>query len=115
MTDNNSDPCQSPGAPVPNDRQVKRAPPPKAKENPWDHEPAWPGGESDDDGVVADGMCDDDDGPPSLRLPAPLGFQQSSLWNEALARIRAARFSSESSCPHALPRLVGAMCKDDRT
>ena len=95
MTDDNS--CRKPSAPLSGDRQGKRPPPPKAKENPWDHEPAWPGGECDDDEVVADGMCEDDDSPPSLWPSAPLGFQQSSLWNEAIARIHASRFRGESS------------------
>ena len=90
-------PRQEPSEPVPSDRQVKRAPPSKVKENPWDHEPIWPGGECDDDEVVADGMCDDDDGPPCPGLPAPLGFQQSSLWNQAIARICASRFRGDSS------------------
>ena len=89
MTDDN--PRKKTSEPVPSDRQLKRAPPPKVKENPRDHEPTWPGGECDDDEVGADGMCDDDDGPPCPWLPAPLGFQQSSLWNQAIARIRAAR------------------------
>ena len=94
MTDNNSNSHQRSSQPVPGDRQGRKAPPAKVKENPWDHEPAWP--EGDDDEVVADGMCDDDDGPPASWLPAPLGFQQSSLWNEALARIRAAKSRGES-------------------
>jgi hypothetical protein len=56
-----------------------------------------PGGEYDDE-VVADGMCDDDDDvPPAPRVPAPLGFRESSLWAEAIARIRAARPRGESS------------------
>ena len=60
-TDDNVNPGERPSEPMPVVRQVKRAPLPKASENPWDHEPAWPGGEYDDDEAVADGMCDDDD------------------------------------------------------
>jgi hypothetical protein len=94
MTDDN--PRQKPSEPVPGDPHVKRAPPPKAKENPWDQEPAWPAG--DDDEVVADGMCDDDDdAPPAQRVPAPLGFRESSLWEEAIARIRASKLRGDSS------------------
>jgi len=94
MTDDN--PRQKPGEPVPGDRLVKRAPPPKATENPWDHEPAWPAG--DDDEVVADGMCDDDnDSPAAWRLPAPPSLRESSLWAEAIARICAAKSRGESS------------------
>jgi hypothetical protein len=96
MNDKNSRP--RPSEPAPGDRQVKRAPPPKAKENPWDHEPAWPAGDCDDDEVVADGMCDDDDeSPAAWQLPAPLGLRESVLWAEAIARIRAAKFRGESS------------------
>ena len=95
MTDDN--PRQKPSEPTPGDQPVKRAPPPKAKENPWDHEPAWPGGD-DDDEVVADGMCDDDnDSPAAWQLPAPLGLRESVLWAEAIARIRAAKLRGESS------------------
>jgi hypothetical protein len=89
MTDDK--PRPRPSEPAPGDRQVKRAPPPKATENPWDHEPVCPGGD-DDDEVVADGMCDDDDESPAApHLPAPLSFQESSLWEQAIARIRAAK------------------------
>lgn len=63
-TNDNANPGERPSKPIPVGRQVKRVPPPKAKENPWDHEPAWPGGEYDDDESVADGMCDDDDDGP---------------------------------------------------
>ena len=94
MTDNNRGTDQRSVATEPGDRQVKRASP-KSKEDPWDSEPAWPGGEYDDDEAVADGMCDDDnDAPPAPRLSAPLSCRQSSLWNEAIARIRALRSSS---------------------
>ena len=94
MTDDN--PRQKPSEPVAGDQSVKRTPPPKAKENPWDQEPAWPAG--DDDEVEADGMCDDDDdAPPAQRVPAPIGFRESSLWEEAIARIRAAKSRGESS------------------
>ena len=96
MTDDK--PRPRPSEPMPGDRQVKRAPPPKAKDNPWDHEPAWPGGDCDDDEVVADGMCDDDDeGPAVPRLPAPLSLRESALWEEAIARICASKFRGESS------------------
>jgi hypothetical protein len=96
MTDKN--PRPSPSEPVLGDQHVKRAPPPKAKENPWDHEPAWPGGDDDDDEVAADGMCDDDnDGPAAWQLPAPLSLRESALWEEAIARIRAVKFRGESS------------------
>jgi hypothetical protein len=96
MTDDN--PRQKPSEPAPGDQHVKRAPPPKAKENPWDHEPAWPGGDDDDDEVAADGMCDDDnDGPAAWQLPAPLSLRESALWEEAIARIRAVKFRGESS------------------
>ena len=95
MTDKN--PRQNPSAPAPGDPHVKRAPPPKAKENPWDHEPAWPSGDEDDE-VVADGMCDDEnDSPAAWQLPAPLGLRESALWAEAIARIRAAKLRGESS------------------
>ncbi|HJX66441.1 MAG TPA: hypothetical protein VJ860_21090 [Polyangia bacterium] len=95
MTDDN--PRERPSEPMRRDRQVKRAPPPKAKENPWDHEPSWLGGD-DDDEVVADGMCDDDsDSLVVTQLPAPLGLRESALWEEAIARIRASRFRGESS------------------
>jgi len=95
MTDDN--PRQRPSEPVPGDRHVKRAPPPKAKENPRDHEPLWPGGD-DDDEVVADGMCDDDDdGQAVPRLPAPLGLRESSLWQVAIAQIRAAKSHGDYS------------------
>jgi hypothetical protein len=95
MTDDN--PRQTPSEPAPGDQHVKRSPPPKAKENPWDHEPAWPGGD-DDDEVVADGMCDDDsDSPVVPQLPAPLSRRESALWEQAIARIRAAKFRGESS------------------
>ena len=91
MTDNITNPHRRPIEPVPGDRQVKRAPPPKVKENLWDDEPTWPDGEHDDE-VIADGMCDeDDDDPPSPGLPAPLAFRQSLLWNEAIAQIRASK------------------------
>jgi hypothetical protein len=95
MTEKN--PRQSPSEPVPGDPHVKRAPPPKAKENPWDHEPAWPGGD-DDDEVVADGMCDDDGEAPLVpQLPAPLSLRESALWEQAIARIRAAKLRGEPS------------------
>ena len=95
MTDKN--PRPSPSEPVPGDPHVKRAPPPKAKENHWDHEPAWPGGD-DDDEVVADGMCDDDnDSPAAWQLPAPLSLRESALWEQAIARIRAAKLRGEPS------------------
>ena len=94
MTDDNL--RQKPSEPASGDQHVKRAPPPKAKENPWDHEPTWPGGD-DDDEVAADGMCDDDnDGLTVPRLPAPLGLRESALWEEAIARIRAAKSRGES-------------------
>lgn len=95
MTDD--DPRDRPSEPVPGDRQVKRAPPPKATENPWDHEPAWPGGD-DDDEVVADGMCDDDSDAPAVpRLPTPPSLRESALWEKAIARIRAGNPRGESS------------------
>ncbi len=94
MTDDN--PRQRPSEPVPGDRQVKRVPPPKAKENPWDREPAWPGGEPDDDEVVADGMCDDDNDAPAVERPsAPARVRESSLWAAAIARIRASKSRSD--------------------
>jgi hypothetical protein len=97
ITDDN--PRQTPSEPAPGDQPVKRAPPPKAKENPWDHEPVGPGGDyDDDDEVAADGMCDDDNDVSSVpQLPAPLSLRESALWEEAIARIRAAKFRGESS------------------
>jgi hypothetical protein len=46
----------------------------------------------DEDEVVADGMCDDeDDGPPEPQAPTPLGSRRSSLWSEAISTIHASR------------------------
>jgi hypothetical protein len=56
------------------------------------------GGEYDDDEVAADGMCDDDDDAPAVaRLPAPPSLRESSLWAEAIARIRASKSRGGSS------------------
>jgi hypothetical protein len=74
-------PCQRPNEPVPGDQ--------------YDY----------DDEVVADGMCDDDDDcPPFPQLPAPLGLQQASLWDEAIARIRASKSRGEP--PSSLCRIT---------
>lgn len=98
MTDDNVNPDHRPREPVTAGRQANRAPPPKARENQWDHEPAWPGGEYDDDNdLVADGMCDDEDNDRSTpHLAAPLSRRQSSLWNEAIASIRASKSGGKS-------------------
>jgi hypothetical protein len=43
-------------------------------------------------------MCDDDNDVSSVpQLPAPLSLRESALWEEAIARIRAAKFRGESS------------------
>jgi hypothetical protein len=97
MTDDNTKPHQRPNMGVLGERERKYAPAVEVKRNPWDHEPAWPGAEDDDDEAVADGMSDDDgDDPPPLWTSADVGFQQPSLWDEAIARIFASRSRSDS-------------------
>jgi NADPH-dependent glutamate synthase beta subunit-like oxidoreductase len=66
-------PCQRPNQPLPDDQY-------------------------DDDEVVADGMCDDDADCPSFpQIPEPLGLQHASLWDEAIARIRASKSPRRAS------------------
>src|ERR1017187_5456285 len=73
MTDDNVNPDQIPSEPVPAGRQANGAPPPMAEEVRWDHEPTWPGGEyGNDNDLVADGTCDDEDnGRSTPQLAAP--------------------------------------------
>jgi|ERR1019366_1511476 hypothetical protein len=98
MTDNSVNPDQIPSEPVAAGRQANGAPPPTAEEDRWDHEPTWPGGEyGNDNDLVADGTCDDENNDRSTpQLAAPLSRRQSSLWNEAIARIRASKSGGKS-------------------
>jgi hypothetical protein len=76
----------------------QRPNPPSREVNPWDNEPTWPGAEYDDDEAVADGMSDDDDDDQSSawRLDA-LAFQQTSPWDEAVARLSTCKYRTGSA------------------
>ena len=98
MTDDKVNPDQLPSQPVPTGLQENGAHPPTAEEDRWDHEPTWPGGEyGNDNDLVADGTCDDeDDGRSTPQLAAPLSRRQSSLWNATIASIRASKSGGKS-------------------
>jgi hypothetical protein len=95
MIDHNANSYRNPSNCVPGEQQTRNAPAEDANKKPWDDEPTWPEGEYDDE-TVADGMCDDDVDPPSPWMSAALGFQQPSLWDEAIARILACKSRSDS-------------------
>ena len=93
MSDDTTSPYRRPSAP--NEGQRRNAP--AVNKNPWDTEPTWPGTEYDDDEAVADGMSDDEgDGPHYPWRSQDFGLQQTSLWDEAIARIFAAKTRSDS-------------------
>ena len=96
MTDHDPNPYRNASNCTPGELQKRNTLGDSASRNPWDEEPTWPGGEYDDDETVADGMCDDDDDPPSPWMLAALGFQQPSLWDEAVARILACKSRGDS-------------------
>jgi len=88
MTEYDANPYQKQDGGVPAERRRQNEPASHANENPRDDE----GVEYDDDGAVATGMGDDDDGAPtSPWRHETLGFQQPSLWDEAIARIFACK------------------------
>ena len=65
----------------------------------WDEdEPTWPGEEFDDedDEAIANAMSDDDSEELSAFPAVILGIPQRSLWDEAIARIFAAKARDDS-------------------
>jgi hypothetical protein len=76
---------------VPREQSGKNASSEDAHKSPWDNEPTWPGTEDDDDEAVADGLSDDDADPPWPWKSPVFGFQQASLWDEALDKVFASK------------------------
>ncbi|MGB8297022.1 MAG: hypothetical protein WCG85_16460 [Polyangia bacterium] len=95
MPDDNANSYRNPGEP--RLRPGKNASGEDAHRSPWDNEPAWPGTEYDDDEAEADEMSDDDNDPPWPWLSPAFGFQQPSLWDEALDKIFASKARSGSA------------------
>jgi len=89
MSDDNANSHQNPK--IPGERPGRNISGENANRNPWDNEPTWPGTECDDDEAVADSLSDDDNDPPWPWMSPVLGFQQPSLWDEALDRIFASK------------------------
>ena len=75
---------------VPREQSGKNGSSEDAQKGPWDNEPTWPGTECDGDEVVAE-MSDDDADPPWPWKSPVFGFQQASLWDEALDKVFASK------------------------
>jgi hypothetical protein len=88
MPNDTTNPHRTPA--VPRARPGEDASGEEAHKSPWDNEPTWPGTECDDDESVAE-MGDDDADPPWPWKSPVFGFQQASLWDEALDKVFASK------------------------